>query len=43
MFLCQDFKKLNVNERRDFVAKHKLCFKCVSSQHIAVKCKAKNC
>jgi hypothetical protein len=34
---------LNVNERRDFVAKQKLCFECMSNQHLAVKCKFGNC
>ncbi|XP_050538460.1 uncharacterized protein LOC126903928 [Daktulosphaira vitifoliae] len=40
---CDKFKSLTVAERFSIVKAHRLCFICLSSQHLALKCKAAKC
>ncbi|KAJ8724347.1 hypothetical protein PYW08_015821 [Mythimna loreyi] len=36
---CKSFAKQPVDHRRDFVAKHKMCFNCLGGNHMVVNCK----
>ncbi|KYM96585.1 hypothetical protein ALC62_12753 [Cyphomyrmex costatus] len=42
--VCPDFKKKQVNERRDLIVKFKRCLNCLSARHFANTCPSKhNC
>lgn len=43
LYLCKQFDKLSVYERRDVVMKNHLCFKCLNVNHQARVCKFSNC
>ncbi|KAF0700789.1 DUF1758 domain-containing protein, partial [Aphis craccivora] len=43
LYLCKQFDKLSVCERRDVVMKNNLCFKCLNGNHQARICKFSNC
>lgn len=40
---CKNFTKLDIQGRRDFVIKNRLCFNCLSRSHISPTCKSHNC
>ncbi|XP_073821478.1 uncharacterized protein [Musca autumnalis] len=39
---CQEFRKLSVQERVDFVVKNNICFNCLSAGHMKQNCKSNN-
>ncbi|XP_067142348.1 uncharacterized protein [Centruroides vittatus] len=43
VFKCSTFLGASVNERRDLVKKHELCYNCLKLGHPATKCKAGHC
>uniref|UniRef100_A0A336MGS7 CSON000886 protein n=1 Tax=Culicoides sonorensis TaxID=179676 RepID=A0A336MGS7_CULSO len=42
LFKCEKFLKNTIDERRDLVRKHKLCFSCLNYGHSKDKCQSKN-
>ncbi|XP_046985874.1 uncharacterized protein LOC124555853 [Schistocerca americana] len=40
---CKGFQALNVDERRAYVTKNKLCFLCIRSGHFSTKCRISPC
>ncbi|XP_047106253.1 uncharacterized protein LOC124775465 [Schistocerca piceifrons] len=40
---CKRFQALNVDERRAYVTKNKLCFLCIRSGHFSTKCRISPC
>lgn len=40
---CKDFLRKNVDGRLELVRKHKLCYKCLRSNHNFRRCNAENC
>ncbi|XP_055711438.1 uncharacterized protein LOC129806693 [Phlebotomus papatasi] len=41
LFMCDDFKALTVDDRRNLVAKSMLCFNCLRNTHSSKKCLSK--
>lgn len=38
---CNKFKELSVNDKRDFVQHHRLCFNCLLYSHVAKHCRSR--
>lgn len=43
LYQCKGFNELSVPERREFVSKNRLCFKCMCTNHQARNCTFSNC
>lgn len=41
--LCKQFDKKSVQERRDFIQSKGLCFNCLQSTHVVMKCRLPTC
>ena len=43
IWMCEKFKSLKVNERREHVQKFRLCFNCLKPGHMSKDCKSRTC